>query len=167
MTCIKEYLGIMLNVDNPTTVGKASSFVSYDSQKMYVEFDLIANQLCRNVLEAVTRARHGTEGVRIVRLLLETGKMGEKQISKVVMMAPKDVRPLLSALAADSLVSTHEVPRSADRAPSTTFYLWHVDLVKAYSMILAQLYKTLYNIGMRREAEKEEPMLKAVLQKRE
>ncbi len=34
-------------------------------------------------------------------------------------------------------------------------------------MILGQLYKTLYNIGMRREAEKEEPMLKAVLEKRE
>ncbi|KAK0445529.1 hypothetical protein EV421DRAFT_1797154 [Armillaria borealis] len=166
-TCIKEYLGIMSNADNPTTVGKASSFVSYDSQKVYVEFDLIANRLRRNVLEAVTRERHGTEGVRIVRLLLETGKMDEKQISKIVMMAPKDVRPLLSALAADSLVSTQEVPRSADRAPSRTFYLWHVDLVKAYSMILGQLYKTLYNIGMRREAEKEEPMLKAVLEKRE
>ncbi|KAK0243335.1 hypothetical protein EDD85DRAFT_1019460 [Armillaria nabsnona] len=62
MTCIKEYLGIMSNTDNPTAVGKASSFVSYDSRKVYVEFDLISNR--RNVLEAVTRERHRTEGIR-------------------------------------------------------------------------------------------------------
>lgn len=48
------------------------------------------------------------------------------QISKVVMMASKDVRPLLAALAADSLISTQEVPKSADRNPTRTFYLWCV-----------------------------------------
>ncbi len=61
-TCIKEYLGIMSNADNPTTVGKASSFVSYDSQKVYVEFDLIVNRLRRNVLEAVTRGAARNRG---------------------------------------------------------------------------------------------------------
>ena len=81
-------------------------------------------------------------------------------------MAAKDVRPLLSALAADSLISTQEVPRSADRNPARTFFLWHVDLSKVYSVILGNLYKTLFNISIRRQAEKEEPMVKAVLEKR-
>ena len=43
----------------------------------------------------------------------------------------------------------------------------HVDLVKAYSALLASLYKTLFNIGTRRQAEQEEPNVKAVLVKRE
>ena len=34
-------------------------------------------------------------------------------------------------------------------------------------MLLGSLYKTLYNINMRRRAEEEEPGLKAVLEKRE
>jgi DNA-directed RNA polymerase III subunit RPC3 len=34
-------------------------------------------------------------------------------------------------------------------------------------VILGNLYKTLYNIGVRRQAEQEEPTLKAVLEKRE
>ena len=38
---------------------------------------------------------------------------------------------------------------------------------KAYSVLLGTLYKTLYNIGVRRRAEEEEPGLKAVLDKRE
>ena len=41
-------------------------------------------------------------------------------------MANKDVRPLLSALSSDFLISTQEVPRSADRNPTRTFYLWWV-----------------------------------------
>lgn len=102
-------------------------------------------------------------------------------------MANKDVRPLLSALSSDFLISTQEVPRTADRNPTRTFYLWwviykndypypercgvsfsrHVDLAKAYSALLASLCKTLFNIYSRRQAEQEELSVKAVLTKRE
>lgn len=78
--CVKEYLGILSNADNPTLTGRSASFVSFDSQKVFVEFEIICKRMRRNVLEAVTRERHGNEGVRIVRLLLETGKMDEKQV---------------------------------------------------------------------------------------
>ena len=43
----------------------------------------------------------------------------------------------------------------------------HVNLQKAYNVLLGQLYKTLYNIAARRAAEQEEPNLKAVLEKRQ
>jgi DNA-directed RNA polymerase III subunit RPC3 len=47
------------------------------------------------------------------------------------MMASKEVRPLLAALAADSLISTQEVPKSADRNPTRTFYLWYVVVISS------------------------------------
>ena len=196
---IKDYLGMLSSADNPTAVGRAASFVSFGSSKVQIEFDIVCRRLRRGVLESVTRERHGVAGVRILRLLLKTGKLDEKQvrllnnrasvlicvwneqISKVVMMAPKEVRPLLAALAADSLISTQEVPKSTDRNPTRTFYLWYVqvlpsvlyltrpryvDLHKAYSVVLGNLYKTMYNIGMRRQAEQEAADVKAVLEKR-
>lgn len=43
----------------------------------------------------------------------------------------------------------------------------YVDLQKAYATILDNLYKTLYNISRRRQAEEEEPGVKAVLEKRQ
>lgn len=43
----------------------------------------------------------------------------------------------------------------------------YVDQRKAFSTILGQVYKTLYNISMRRRAEQEVPEVKAVLEKRE
>ena len=138
---IKEYLGMLSCADNLTSLGKAGSFISFGASKIQVEFEVISRRLRRRLLEFVVRERHGTEGVRILRLLLDTGKMDEKQvrrslrratliadgfvqIAKVVMMAPKDVRPLLAALATDAFVSTQEVPKSADRNPTRTFYLW-------------------------------------------
>ncbi|KAF8836340.1 hypothetical protein BDN67DRAFT_911362 [Paxillus ammoniavirescens] len=164
---VKEYLGLLAYADNPTPNGKAASYVSLSDNKVYVEFDIIKKRLRRRVLEAVARERHGDDGVRIVRLLLDVGKMDEKHVTKVAMMANKDVRPLLSALSSDFLISTQEVPRSADRNPTRMFYLWHVDLAKAYAALLGSLYKTLFNISARRHAEQEEPNVNAVLAKRE
>ncbi|KZT74183.1 hypothetical protein DAEQUDRAFT_661120 [Daedalea quercina L-15889] len=167
ITLLKDYLGILASADNPTPAGRAASFVSVSGSKAQVEFEIVGRRLRRRVLEAVTRERHGDDGVRIVRLLLDTGKMDEKQISKIGMMANKDVRPLLSAMSANSLISLQEVPKSADRNPTRMFYLWYVDLQKAYATILDYLYKTLYNISMRRQAEEEEPTVRAVLEKRQ
>lgn len=79
-TCVKDYLGMLSSADNPTPAGKAATFVSFGSSKVQVEFEIIARRLRKRVLEAVTRERHGSEGVRIVRLLLDTGKMDEKQV---------------------------------------------------------------------------------------
>ncbi|KZT03499.1 uncharacterized protein LAESUDRAFT_744556 [Laetiporus sulphureus 93-53] len=164
---MREFLAILASADNPTPAGRAASFVSANGSKVQVEFDIIARRLRRRVLEAIARERHGDDGVRIFRLLLDTGKMDEKQISKIGMMANKDVRPLLTSMSADSLISLQEVPKSADRNPTRMFYLWYVDLQKACVVILDNLYKTLYNIAMRRRAEEEEPVVKAVLEKRQ
>ncbi|KAJ3478699.1 hypothetical protein NLI96_g9580 [Meripilus lineatus] len=167
MTILKDYFGILASADNPTPAGRASSFVSLSGSKVQVEFDIISKRLRQRVLETVARERHGDEAVRIIRLLLETGKMDEKQITKVGMMSPKEVRPLLAALSAESLVSLQEVAKSADRNPARTFFLWYVDLQKAYSVLLGTLYKALYNIASRKQSEEEEPSVKAVLEKRQ
>ncbi|EAU88388.2 hypothetical protein CC1G_05154 [Coprinopsis cinerea okayama7 len=164
-TCVKDYVGLLAAADNPTPAGKAGAFLSFGGSKVQVDYETISRRLRRRLLEAMAQEKHGPEGVRIIRLLLDTGKMDEKQISKVVLMASKDVRPLLAALSADSLVSTQEVPKSADRNPTRTFYLWYVDLYKAYSSLLGNAYKTLYNISARRRAEREVTEVKTILEK--
>jgi len=81
------------------------------------------------------------------------------------MIATKDVRPLLVAMSSDSLISMQEVPKSADRNPTRTVYLWYADPPKAYATALSTLYKTLGNILARRRAESEGGELTAVLEK--
>lgn len=77
---IKDYLGMLSSADNPTVAGRAASFVSFRSSKVQVEFELVCRRLQLGVLESVTRERHGAAGVRILRLLLATGKLDEKQV---------------------------------------------------------------------------------------
>ncbi|CAK5279524.1 unnamed protein product, partial [Mycena citricolor] len=79
-TCVKDYLGILSCADNPTPAGRNSSFISFGGSKIQVEFETTCKRLGRRVLESVTRERHGAPGVRILRLLLDTGKMDEKQV---------------------------------------------------------------------------------------
>jgi len=77
---VKAYLSMLAFVDNPTPAGRAASFVSFTGSKVYVEFEIVTTRLRRRVLEAVTRERHGDEGVRVLRLLLDCGKADEKQV---------------------------------------------------------------------------------------
>jgi DNA-directed RNA polymerase III subunit RPC3 len=77
---VKAYLSMLAFVDNPTPAGKAASFVSFTGSKVFVEFEIITARLRKRVLEAVTRERHGDEGVRVLRLLLDCGKADEKQV---------------------------------------------------------------------------------------
>jgi len=168
MGLIKEYLGLLAAADNPTQAGRAGAFLSLigsTSGKVQVEFETICKRLRQGVLESVAREKYGDDGVRVIRFLLEVGKMGGDQIAKMAMMANKDVRPLLASMSEENLVSIQEVPKGADRNPTRTFYVWHVDLPKAYSVILRNLYRTLFNIQLRRRAEEEEPSLKVVLEK--
>jgi DNA-directed RNA polymerase III subunit RPC3 len=166
MSLVRDYLGLLSAADNPTPAGRAGTFLSFGGSKAQVEFELLARALQLRVMDGIARERHGDAGVRIMRLLRGLGKTAEQQIGKVGMMASKEVRPLLSAMAADGLVSMQEVPKSADRNPSRTFYLWYIDPKKSAAVVLGQLYKMLYNIGKRRAAEGEDPLVKAVIEKR-
>ena len=81
VSLLNDDVGMLSSADSPTPAGRAVSFVSLSGSKVQVEFEIVCRRLRRLVLEAVTRERHGDDGVRILRLLLNTGKMDEKQVS--------------------------------------------------------------------------------------
>lgn len=81
VSLLKDYIGMLSSADSPTPAGRAASFLSLVGTKVQVEFEIVCRRLRRRVLEAVTRERHGDDGVRLLRLLLDTGKMDEKQVN--------------------------------------------------------------------------------------
>ncbi|KAG8991695.1 RNA polymerase III subunit C82, partial [Tulasnella sp. 427] len=167
---VKEYLAILCNDDNHTPAGLASAFMAPvtgggGSGRVTVEFDRIGRRLKQRVYESNVRERFGDDAVKVIRILLDKGKMDEKHLSKVALIAPNVLRPLLTRLSAASLVSLQEVPKSADRNPSRTYYLWYVDLAKAYSNLLSALYQTLANIVAR--TVEEESQVRPSLDKRD
>lgn len=68
------------------------------------------------------------------------------QLARLAFLPVKDAREVLGRLAAGALIEQQEVPRSADRAPARTFFLWYVDYPKVVAALLDHQYKALSNL---------------------
>lgn len=101
------------------------------------------------------RTRFGALSARIFRCLLVHKRLEETQVSELATAPRKDVRHLLYDLYRARLISLQEVPRSSDRMPARTFYLWHVDTRRACDTLLESLYFSWCNLRLRLESETE------------
>jgi len=84
----REYLGILSAADNPAPSRRSHGFLSVNSNNsnhVRVEFGAICQRLRLELLESVARDRHGDDAVRIIRILLDVGKMDEKHVSRTIM----------------------------------------------------------------------------------
>lgn len=118
-----------------------------------VNFKRIRHFMKRHLLEGLLTERFGIASCRIVRILLEKGKLDESQIQKLAMLPLKDVRLKLGMLLTNGIVQVQEVPRSSDRATSRSFHLWFVPIEKCFSELIADIYRTITNLQQRKNEE--------------
>ncbi|KAI8973457.1 RNA polymerase III subunit RPC82-domain-containing protein [Mycotypha africana] len=118
-----------------------------------VNFEKLRNTMKRRMLEGLIKERYGIATCRILRILIERGKLDETQVTKLAMLKANDAREKLALLKTKGYVEIQEVPRSADRAPSRCFHLWYVPLEKCYEELLVDCYKTVCNLQQRKTHE--------------
>lgn len=80
-------------------------------------------------------------------------RLEETQVAEYATAPRKDVRRLLYALYSAKMISLQEVPRSSDRMPARTFFLWGVDTQVATQTYLESLYFSWCNLRLRLEQE--------------
>ena len=100
-------------------------------------------------VEAVVRERFGGPACRIFRLLLLKRNLEQKQIAEMAMIPIKDTRELLYKLLKAEYIQIQEVARTSDHAPSRTFYLWRVDLLRVVEQVGRELYRATSNLRAR------------------
>ena len=130
-----------------------------------VEYVNIVEQIQLRMIRDVVVERFGSMAGRIFTILVGKGKLEEKHISKVGLISMSETRDICSRLFAASILSLQEVPKSNERNPQRTFFLWFVDVLKCKSWLLDQLYKTLVQLSRRRLYEQSQRTL--LLQKSE
>ncbi|KAG8724127.1 RNA polymerase III subunit C82 [Ceratobasidium sp. 395] len=167
---IREFVSILACTDNPTPWGVAGAFLSMSGGgggggKVAIEFEAITKRLKRGVLEGAVRDRWGDHACRILRVLDEKGKLHEDHIAKTAMLAPNDVRVVVNTLNTANIVALQEVPKSADRQPARTIYLWYIDPARAHATVLAALHSTLANCVERLSVEQQR--VQSILDKRD
>ncbi|PKC12277.1 hypothetical protein RhiirA5_412067 [Rhizophagus irregularis] len=143
---IKQYLDYLVEYDDILRKKDENMGGMY-----IIRYNEICESLKKEIFEDVIMEKYGFKGVRIVRLLYEKSKLDEKAIVNIdesFRSSPKAYRINERGFCTNTsnLSSCQEVPRSADRAPSRTFYLWDIDYKKCYDVLLNNYYQTLANI---------------------
>ncbi|KAI9252078.1 hypothetical protein EDC94DRAFT_526244 [Helicostylum pulchrum] len=118
-----------------------------------INFAKLRNTMKRRVMEGLVQERYGVATCRILRILIERGKLDESQVQKLAMLPPKDTREKLALLKTKGFVEIQEIPRSADRAPGRCFHLWYVPVEKCYEELLVDAYRTICNLQQRKQNE--------------
>ncbi|WBW70911.1 DNA-directed RNA polymerase III complex subunit Rpc82 [Schizosaccharomyces osmophilus] len=108
-----------------------------------IDFAYLTNMLRAVEFENILDEKLGDRATRLLRIIKDKGKIEEKQLANMALLRQKDLRTVLQSMAEMGALELQEVPRSSDRAPSKTFYLWFHRSERAYSIFLDQLYEVI------------------------
>ncbi|GAA5989633.1 hypothetical protein JCM11641_002907 [Rhodosporidiobolus odoratus] len=118
--------------------------------KWAVNWAMLGRAMKRSLVEAVIREKLGPIEFRCWRILEAKGKLDEKHLARLAFLSVKDARSILGRLSSSGFIEPQEIPRSADRAPSRTLYLWFVDFNKVVTSLVSHHYKALANLQAQR-----------------
>ena len=74
----------------------------------------------------------------------------QKAISEEALIPLRTVRICLAQMTKDGLVQLQEVAKRTDRTPQNTWFFWGVNLQRTYSSIIEFIYRSIYNLTLRR-----------------
>lgn len=138
----------------------------------------------RVLVEAMIENSLDRTAIRCWRIIEGKGKLEEKHVSEVFFFSTKfslrflhsslneqlgtlalvpvnSARETLARLSDLNYIESQEVPRTADRAPSRTFFLWYVNYPKVIDTIIQRQYKALANLQAQRffQLEKQKALI--------
>ena len=134
-------------------------------ERWTVNFAALSRQLQKQQLEDIIKVRYEKEGLRIVRILLEKGKLEEKSIADFGLMELNDARNTMQQMHKAGHLELQEIPRDNQRQVSKTIYLWHYNQDRVKWKVLEETYQTMVRFMQRMKVEKERA--KIVIEKSE
>ncbi|KAJ2299457.1 RNA polymerase III subunit C82 [Coemansia sp. RSA 2706] len=118
-----------------------------------INFERAAMMLRDECLDTLVMNKFGSPHARIVRALRDKQKLDEKMMSELAMMPMAQCRERLHQLTLAGYVDMVELPRTADRNPSRTAYLWYVNPQKQAGAALRGALQGIINVMDRLDQE--------------
>ncbi|EMG48593.1 RPC82 DNA-directed RNA polymerase III subunit RPC3 [Candida maltosa Xu316] len=138
MNTIEQHLKLLSN-------GSNIAFINEISPGNYsVPFYNLTRALKEYNFEALVKATLGNYGFRILRCVKGLRLCDEKAIANAALLKEKTIRSELYHLVKANVIEIQEVPRSADRAASKTFYLYRHKESPSYEFLVNCL---IYNVA--------------------
>lgn len=134
------------------------TFLSHSSEypdKNVIDYTDLSIHLRNAEIFRIITSRFDKYAVRIIRVLIDKGKIDERYLQEIVLMPPKELRQNLAMLKQAGFLELQEVPREAQRQPSRTMYLWFYDPDRVRKMLIEDTYKCMARCFQRMKVEKE------------
>ncbi|KAJ9149374.1 DNA-directed RNA polymerase III subunit RPC3 [Pleurostoma richardsiae] len=127
--------------------------------KWTVDFEPLISNLRESELDTVIEQTVGREGLRLVRILQQKGKMDEKTLPSIALMPKNDVQKKMLEMEMLGYVDMQEVPRDTNRTASRTMFLYWRDTQRCLDRLLDNTYKAmvrcLQRLDYHRQQERE------------
>ena len=133
------------------------SFVGHDvgTNTWMVDKLKLATWLRDHEIMKTISHRAGPLGLRLIRMLIDRGKLDERVIQELGLLDGKETRQILFDLQQQGFVEIQEVPRDPQRTPVRTIYLFFFDAERVQKALLGDLYKTMARLYQKLRLERE------------
>lgn len=145
--------------------GSKQGFVRHCGHDRWtVDFDLLVRRLRESELDTVIERTVRREGLRLVRILRQKGKMDEKTLPTIALMTKPEVQKKMLQMQLYGYVDMQEVPRDTNRTANRTMFLYWCDTNRSLDRLLDNTYKTMVRCLQRLEVhrQKEREVLEIV-----
>ncbi|KAF5109525.1 hypothetical protein DV453_001444 [Geotrichum candidum] len=130
----------------------------------FVPFEELRETLKRVSYEQIIENKFGPLALRLFRIIKDKGMVNDELLARTALLRADTIARLTATLHDFGALDLQEVPRSNDRTPVKTFFLWFHSPQRAYGIVLQDMYKALSRMYKRILAErKEHPILLAKL----
>ena len=132
------------------------SFLKYGHDETWkVNKVEVRKLLVRQEIMKIARQRSGIIGVRLMRMLMDKGRLDEKVLQEIGLLNAKEMRKSLGELHQFGYIELQEVPRDPQRQPNRTIFLWFYDEARVQKKMLDDIYKSMARLYQRMQFERE------------
>ena len=124
-------------------------------ERWTVCYSPLVDTLQHQTIYEIVTARYGMAAARIIRLLVDKGKMDEKFMQNLILTNQKTMRCYLTTLHGASLIYLQDIPRDNSRNPQRTLFAWYFDLERARRKLVNETYKSMARCLQRLKVEKD------------
>ena len=93
---------------------------------------------------------------RIFGTIIAMRKIGDKQLSELCMMKHAKVNKILFQMLRDAFIDIESIPRSNDRDPKKSLYLWTINWFNVHKKILQSMYNSVSNLILKKRTIRKE-----------
>lgn len=118
-----------------------------------IDFRAVFSALKTAHVVALIKEKYGVLAARIYRLLDKNRRLEEKEIAEAAAASKKTVRTTLFTLLSAQFVMLQDIPRTANREPAKTFYIWGINSHRVFALMLDSFYFSWCNLKSRIASE--------------